>query len=178
MPPHFVWGVNALWCAEMLEGAFKSYMRTLPPSATHWFFKKVEVPYSEGTDGFLSSRSRFRCPSFEPLLRFARFGVHVGARAPLAEAGLVRADISPPPVPNLQFRSMFERPTLPEYRFWKGSHLKTSNEIASEGVTEAFSFDVLERSPYQNSGFGAVGISKLRTKLLVWWSEKRFRSKF
>ena len=66
IPPHFVWGVIALWCAEMLYGAFKSYMEPLLPSVTHWFFEKFEVPYSEGTDGFLSSRSRLWCPFLKP----------------------------------------------------------------------------------------------------------------
>ena len=56
--------------------------------ATHWFFKKFEVTYFEGTDGFLSSRSRLWCPFFEAPVRFARFGVHIGARTPPAEAGL------------------------------------------------------------------------------------------
>ena len=72
----------------------------------------------------------------------------------------------------------FETPTLPECRFWKGSHSKTSNEMASEGVAEAFSFEVLQRTPFQNTGSGRVRILKLRTKSLLRGSQKRFRSKF
>ena len=134
------------------------------------------MPYSEGTDGFLSSRSRFRCLFVEALLRFARFGVHVGARPPLTEGRTCAGDRGHRlgPLKRNLVRS-FPMRTLPKHRFWKGSHSKSSNEIASEGVTEAFSFDVLQRSPCQNSGFGAVGISKHRTKLLFWWSQKRFR---
>ena len=107
IPPRFVWVVVALWCAEKLYGAFKSYMEPLSPSVTHWFFEQVEVPYSDGTDGFLLSRSTLGYLFFEALLRFARFGVHVGARAPPAGGDLPYAAISPSPVPNSQFRSMF-----------------------------------------------------------------------
>ena len=153
-------------------------MRPWLSSVTHWFFEKFKRPHSEGADGFLSSRSRLRCLFFEPLWRFARFGVHVGARAPPRGGRLtVRGDqsLAGPsfaspfevlrrrPFQNLysgrvgvsnferncsfggrgsDFVRSFEKPTLPECRFWKGSQLKTSNEIASEGVTDAFSFDV------------------------------------
>ena len=82
-------------------------MGSLYVAVTHWFSEKYDVPYFEGTDGFLSSRSRLRCLFFVPLLPFARFGVHVGAQAPPAGGDLSYADISPSPVPNLQFRSMF-----------------------------------------------------------------------
>ena len=110
-------------------------------------------------------------PFFGAAVRFARFRVHGRARAP-PRRGWTSA-LGPlgdtPTSAALICNSVrsFETRTLPEYRFWKGSHLKTSNENASEGVTEAFSFEVLERSPCQNSGFGAVYILKHRTKLLV-----------
>ena len=148
-------------------------------AVTHWFSEKYEVPYSEGTDGFLSSRSRLRCLFFEPLWRWARFGVHVGARPP-PRRGWTCAGGPGHRLGPFKRNSVrcFKRPPLPEYRFWKGSHSKTSNEIASEGVAEAFSFEVLQRTPFQNLYSGRVGVSKLRTKLLFWWSRKRFRSKF
>ena len=136
------------------------------------------MPYFEGTCGFLSSRSRLRCLFFEALLRFARFGVHVVHDPPPPRVDLCTRTSVPRRSLICNSVRCFERPTLPKQRFWKGSHSKTSNGIASEGVTEAFSFDVLQRSPCQNSGFGAVGISKHRTKLLFWWSHTRFRSMF
>ena len=93
----------------------------------------------------------------KPLWRCARFEMHVGAR-PLPRRGWTCALGGLGDTPTfvaLICKSVqsFPTRTLPEYRFWKGSHLKTSNEIASEGVTEAFSFDVLQRSPCQNSRF-------------------------
>ena len=61
----------------------------------------------------------------------------------------------------------FETPTLQEYRFWKGSHSKTSNEIASATPSEAISFEVFKCEPFQNLCFGRVGVSKHRTELQI-----------
>ena len=141
------------------------------------FSNKLEVPCSEGTDGFSSSRSTLMCPFDEAPLHFARFGcTSVHEPPPRGETYRTRRSV---PRRTLICNSVrcVERPTLPNHRFWKGSYLKTSNEIASEGVAEAFSFEVLEFEPFQNLYSGRVGVSKLRTNLLFWWSRKRFRSK-
>lgn len=59
------------------------------------------------------------------------------------------------------FVRSFETLTLPKLRFWSGLLFKTSDEIAFEGGAETISFEVLNNDPFQNLGFGGVGVSKL-----------------
>ena len=131
-------------------------------SVTHWFFKcptpraDTTPPRRDPARGGLELRPCcVFCPAFCPIRGAPRCTSPprrgwTSALGPLGGTSTFVALICK------SVRS-FPMRALPEYRFWKGSHLKTSNEMASEVGTEAFSFGVLQRSPCQNSGFGGFG---------------------